>query len=107
MPYKSSAIPLSETQDRRCKLTSAQREEIRHRYNTESIGTRPLAKEYGVSRSLVQTIVNPARAEKVRERNKKHWRDYRPSKEQWAETMREHRHYKQQLYLAGELKGDN
>jgi hypothetical protein len=104
MPYKSSSIPLSESQDRRCKLTSAQREEILHRYKTETIGTRPLAKEYGVSRSLIQTIVNPSIAERKKKYVKEHWRDYRPSKEKWAETIREHRHYKQELYLAGELK---
>jgi hypothetical protein len=104
MPYKSSSIKLAETQDRRCKLTEAQREEIRHRYHTESIGTRPLAREYGVSRSLIQIIVNPAIAQRKRDRMKEHWRDYRPSKEKWAETMREHRHYKQELYIAGELK---
>ena len=104
MPYKSSSIPLSETQDRRRKLTDAQREEILHRYNTESIGTRPLAREYDVSRSLIQIIVNPSIAERKKQRIKEHWRDYRPSKEKWAETMREHRRYKQELYLAGELK---
>lgn len=104
MPYKSSSIPLSESQDRRRKLTDAQREEILHRYNTESIGTRPLAKEYGVSRSLIQVIVNPAIAERKKQRIKEHWRDYRPNKEEWAKTMREHRHYKQELYLAGKLK---
>lgn len=104
MPYKSSSIPLSETQDRRCKLTSAQREEILHRYNTESIGTRPLAREYGVSRGTIQRIVNPAIAQRQHDYAAKHWRDYRPSKEKWAETIREHRHYKQELYLAGELK---
>ena len=70
MPYKSSSIKLSETQDRRRKLTDEQ----------------------------------PERAKTVKERIKKHWRDYRPSKEEWAQTMREHRHYKQELYLKGELQ---
>lgn len=104
MPYKSSKIPLSESQDRRRKLTEAQKEIIRHRYKTESIGMRSLAKEYGVSRSLIQIIVNPTIAEKKKQRIKEHWRDYRPPKEEWAETMREHRQYKQRLYLEGELK---
>lgn len=107
MPYKSSKIPLSESQDRRRKLTEAQKDIIRHRYETESIGMRPLAKEYGVSRSLIQTVVNPAIAEKKKQRGKDHWRDYRPTKEKWAETVREHRQYKQRLYLEGELKEEN
>jgi hypothetical protein len=64
---------------------------------------RPLAKQFGVSRTTIQIIVKPERAEAVKKRIKDHWRDYRPSKEEWAETMKEHRHYKQELYLKGEL----
>lgn len=104
MPYKSTKIKLSESQDRRRKLTDAQREEIRAIYAKGNIGTGTLAKQYGVSKSLVQIIVSPERAEKVAKRNKEHWRDYRPSKEEWAATMREHRQYKQKLYVNGELK---
>ena len=44
------------------------------------------------------------RAEKAKQRIKEHWRDYRPTKEEWAKTMKEHRHYKNELYLKGELK---
>ena len=65
---------------------------------------RPLAKQFGVSRSTIQIIVNPARAEKVKQRIKEHWRDYRPSNKEWAATMREHRQYKQKLYVEGKLK---
>ena len=103
MPYKSSTIKLSETQDRRRKLTDEQKEEIKRIYAEEKVGQRPLAKQFGVSRSTIQLIVNPERAKTVKERIKKHWRDYRPSKEDWAKTIREHRHYKQELYLKGEL----
>jgi DNA invertase Pin-like site-specific DNA recombinase len=103
MPYKSEKIKLSPTQDRRRKLTDEQKEEIKRLYATGLIGQRPLAKQFGVSRSLIQIIVNPEIAEKKKQRIKEHWRDYRPSKEKWAETMREYRHYKQELYLKGEL----
>ena len=104
MPYKSEKIKLSPTQDRRRKLTDEQKEEIKKLYATGLIGQRPLAKQFGVSRSLIQVIVNPEIAEKKKQRIKEHWRDYRPSKEEWAETIREHRHYKQELYLKGELQ---
>jgi DNA invertase Pin-like site-specific DNA recombinase len=104
MPYKSEKIKLSPTQDRRRKLTDEQKEEIRSTYATGLVGQRPLAKQFGVSRSLIQVIVNPEIAEKKKQRIKEHWRDYRPSKEEWAETIREHRHYKQELYLKGELQ---
>lgn len=106
MPYKSANIKLTEHQDRRRKLTEAQKEEIRRIYATGVCGTRPLAKQFGVSRSLIQVVVNPAIAQKKKDRVKEHWRDYRPSKEKWAATIREHRRYKQELYVKGELKVD-
>lgn len=103
MPYKSEKIKLSETQDRRRKLTDEQKEEIKRIYAEGKCGTRPLAREYGVSRSTIQVIVNPAIAQRHHDYRAKHWRDYRPTKEEWAATIREHRHYKQELYLKGEL----
>lgn len=106
MPYKSEKIKLSESQDRRRKLTKEQKEEIKAIYTTGVCGTRPLAKQFEVSRSTIQTIVNPKRAEKAKQRIKEHWRDYRPTKEEWAKTIKEHRHYKQKLYLKGELKNE-
>lgn len=104
MPYKSERIKLAPTQDRRRRLTDEQKEEIKKLYATGLIGQRPLAKQFGVSRSLIQVIVNPEIAEKKKQRIKEHWQDYRPSKEEWAKTIREHRHYKQELYLKGELQ---
>ena len=104
MPYKSTKIKLSETQDRRRKLTDEQKEEIKRIYAEGKCGTRPLAKQFGVSRTTIQVIVNPAIKQRHHDRMVKHWRDYRRSKEEWAETMREHRHYKQELYLKGELQ---
>lgn len=106
MPYKSEKLKLPPEKDRRRKLTDDQKEQIRKIYETGVCGTRPLAKQFGVSRSLIQVIVNPDIAEKKKQRIKEHWRDYRPSKEEWAKTIKEHRHYKQELYLKGELKND-
>lgn len=103
MPYKSEKLKLTETQDRRRKLTEEQKEAIKRIYAEGQVGQRPLAKQFGVSRSTIQLIVNPERAKAVKERRKEHWRDYRPTKEEWAATVREHRRYKQELYLKGEL----
>lgn len=103
MPYKSEKIKLPPTKDRRRKLTDDQKEQIRRIYATGVCGMRPLAKQFGVDRSTIQVIVNPQRAEAVKQYRKEHWRDYRPSKEKWAETIKEHRRYKQELYLKGEL----
>ena len=67
MPYKSEKIKLSETQDRRRKLTEKQKEEIRAIYATGVCGARPLAKQFGVSRKTIQVIVNPHELEDVLE----------------------------------------
>ncbi len=104
MPYKSSTIKLATTQDRRRKLTDEQKEEIQRIYKSGVCGTRPLAKQFGVSRSTIQIIVNPNIAERRKQYTKDHWKNYRPTKEEWAATIREHRHYKQTLYVNGELK---
>lgn len=103
MPYKSEKLKLSETQDRRRKLTTEQREEIKRIYQSGVCGTRPLAKQFGVSRSTIQIIVNPAIKQRHHDYVAKNWKKYRPTKEEWSETMKEHRHYKQELYLKGEL----
>lgn len=107
MPYKSASIKLDPSQDRRRKLTEEQKEEIRRIYKTGVCGTRPLAKQFGVSRSLIQVIVNPNIAERKKQYTKDHWRDYKKPKDEWAATVREHRHYKHQLYIKGELKPNN
>jgi DNA invertase Pin-like site-specific DNA recombinase len=107
MPYKSETIKLDPSQDRRRKLTEEQKEEIRRIYQSGVCGTRPLAKQFGVSRATIQVIVNPNIAERHKQYQKEHWRDYRPSKEEWAATIREHRQYKHKLYINGELKTDN
>lgn len=104
MPYKSEKIKLSETQDRRRKLTKEQKEEIKAIYATGVCGTRPLAKQFGVSRSLIQIIVNPNIAQKRKEYTKNNWAKYKTTKEERAEIQREHRRYKQELYVKGELK---
>ena len=104
MPYKSEKIKLSPSQDRRRKLTDDQKAEILRIYKTGVCGQRPLAEKYGVSRTTIQLIVNPDRAKAVKNRVKEHWKDYRPSKEEWNETIREHRRYKHELYLKGDLK---
>ena len=74
MPYKAEKIKLSETQDRRRKLTEKQKEEIKAIYATGVCGTRPLAKKFGVSKSTVHKDVserllkiNPNLAHQVRE----------------------------------------
>lgn len=104
MPYISEKIKLSETQDRRRRLTSEQQEEIRHLYETGLYSWKQLAEMYGCSKSRVGQIVNPEREAKCKARIREHWKDYQQKGEEWNATIREHRRYKQELYLKGELR---
>lgn len=103
MPYISERICLSETQDRRRRLTTEQQKEIKKLYETGLYSWNQLAKMFGCSKSRVGQLVNPERDRKVKERGKTHWRDYQRKGDEWNETIREHRRYKQELYLKGEL----
>lgn len=103
MPYLSEKIKLSESQDRRRKLTSEQQEEIRKLYETGLYSWNQLAGMFRCSKSRIGQIVNPERDAKVRARMKEHWKDYQQTGEEWAAVQREHRQYKQELYLKGEL----
>ena len=104
MPYKSSSIKLPPEYDRRRKLTDEQRDEIRHKYKTGDYSLNKLAIEYGVSKKLILLTVNPESKRKNDERIKDHWRDYVPDKEKRNEIAKEHRVYKQSLYLSGKIK---
>lgn len=108
MPYKSEKIKLAPEQDRRRKLTDEQKREIKRIYESGVCGTRPLAKQFGVSRRTIQFIVDEAKKQRCAEQFKQRRKDgrYKPTKEEWAATVREHRQYKQKLYLKGELKED-
>lgn len=106
MPYKSEKISICGTEyDRRQKLTPEQRAEIYHRYHTEDVSQRQLAREYGVSRRLISFILNPEKLEEVRYRLKKSKAQglYKPNKKEWAATIREHRKYKNELFKQGKI----
>lgn len=109
MPYKSEKIKLTKEQDRRIKLNDKQREEIKEKYTTGFYSQRKLAMEYHVSRRLIQFIIDEEKARIAAEQLKVRRSDgrYKPTKEEWAETMREHRRYKQNLYEQGKLGNDN
>lgn len=106
MPYKSEKIKLSKEQDRRIKLTDEQKAEIRDKYSTGLYSQRILAKEYNVSRRLITFVLDDEKKKRSAELLKERKSDgrYNPTKEEWAKTVREHRRYKQELYLKGELK---
>lgn len=108
MPYRSERIPLPRELDRRVKLSEEQKDEIRHKYETGLYSQRQLANEYGVSRRLIVFVVHPERYERAKKITAQHHREgrYDTSKEEHARIVREHRRYKQRLYIAGNLKDD-
>lgn len=106
MPYTSSKIPIAGTKyDRRIKLTDDQKAYIKWLREEERISYNKLAKMFNVSKRLVYFICNPENAQKAKERLKlrKAEGKYKPSKEEWAATMREHRQYKQRLKLENKI----
>lgn len=109
MPYKSEKIKLAKEQDRRIKLNDEQRIEIKNKYATGLYSQRTLAKEYNVSRRLITFILDEEKAKIAAEQLKARKADgrYKPTKEEWAETMKKHRRYKQELYLQGKLKEED
>lgn len=104
MPYKSEKIKLSETQDRRRKLTSEQKKEIEHLYSTGLCSLNDLAKQFNVSKKTILLTVNKDSAEKAKKYRKDHWKDWKSTKEEHRKAIQKTRKYKQELMLKGELK---
>lgn len=104
MPYKSESIKLQGLQDRRRKLTDEQKNEIIELYSTGNWSLNKLAKQFDVSKKTILLIVNPNSAERARQYRQENWREFQRTKEERTKTIREHRRYKQSLYLRGELK---
>lgn len=107
MPYKSEKIRIAGTQyDRRIKLVPDQKEYIKWLRENELLSYSKLAKMFGVSKRLIQFICCPDKYLKSKENLKQRKADgrYKPTKEEWAATIREHRRYKEQLKKKGNIK---
>jgi hypothetical protein len=106
MPYTSEKIKLSREQDRRVKLTEIDKEDIKHRHKAgEPIHAIARAYKGVCSRRMIQFVIFPERLKALQEKHieeKRHLKYY--DKDKWRETMRDHRAYKQGLYLSGSLK---
>lgn len=103
MPFKSEKLPLGKY-DRRVKLNDVQRDEIKE-LRKQGLSYAKIAKQYNVSKSLIIMVCNPDIAERNRlafiERSREG--RYKPNKEEWAATMREHRQYKEKLHKDGKI----
>lgn len=100
MPYKSEKCKIEGTQyDRRIKLSKDDKETI-VKLSAEGESQRSLARMFGVSRRLIQFIIDPSKMEANRERLKK----MRYVDRNHTKAMRECRRYKQRLYLEGKIQ---
>jgi hypothetical protein len=104
LPYKSEHIRLRGLQDRRRKLTDDQKEEIKYLYSTGSWSLNKLGIRFGVSKKTILLLVNQDSADRAQEYRKENWREFQKIKEERTRATREHRRYKQSLYLKGELR---
>lgn len=95
--------------DRRVKLTPEQKNDIQNEWNYhiycsrnglihEAISQRKLAKKYGVSRRLIQFIIDPQkRLDNVERRRERGGSMIYYKKEEWKFIIRDHRAYKKEL----------
>lgn len=93
MPYKSESIPIAGTKlDQRRKLSNEQREAVKILAD-KGYSQRKLAEMFNVSKSLVQSILNPQQRAVQKKRPAAYW----------AEAKRKYRQRKHQLYKTGKL----
>ena len=105
MPYTHEVnhIKLVGLQDRRRKLTDAQKTEI-VRLRDEGWSLMKLAKEFEVSKTSILLIVNPESKAKNDKYTKDHWREFQQTREEHNEAVKKTRRDRQELFLKGELK---
>lgn len=104
MPYKSEKIKIEGTKfDKRVKLTQEDKKDIFE--NALGLSQRELARMYGVSRRTIQFILDPQKLieNKKRREERGGWKQYYNREDQTI-SIREHRKYKQELMLKGEIK---
>lgn len=111
MPYKSEHIKIEGTRfDRRRKLSEDQKEYMRWLREEEKLSYQKLADMFGVSKRLAIFVCCPDKEETARRQFKERRKDgrYKTTNEEWAETIREHRRYKQKLFTDKKIGyGDN
>ena len=107
MPYKFQTDKklISKEDDKRRKLSDNQKKLIADMYKSGEYSQRKLAIEFGVSRRLIQFIVEPEKQRLNYERRlenggSKQYYD----KDKHTEAIREHRRYKNELNKQNKLK---
>lgn len=104
MPYKSEKIKLPREYDKRIRFTDEKKAKASLLYSQgESI--RKIAKILEVNKRTIQFYFFPERLEKnIKLRKERGGSKIYYNKEKNTKAQREHRKYKQNLFLKGELK---
>lgn len=105
--YKTELITghkLPKHLDRRRKLTPEKRAEIKRLYKN-GVPLRKISRIVELDRNTISRVTNPKRYKTILRQRRERSADgrYKPTKEEWSATMREHREYKARA-LAKELK---
>ena len=103
-PYRVLlATKLPRELDRRVRLSDNDKDDIRARYKKGET-RRGIARAYEdkCSRGAIQYTVHPEKYARMLKGAKERRIDgrYKPSKKDWNETMKEHRHYKKKVLIA-------
>lgn len=105
MPRKCDLIPIAnEELDRRVKLTSSDKIQIKQLYESGEYSQRALAAMFSVSRRSIQFIIDPEKLVENKKRRAQRGGSKRYyDKESNTKSMREHRNYKNQLFKQGKI----
>lgn len=105
MPYKSEKKNVAGTQyDSRVKLTGEDKDRIRWLYYNTETSQRKLAKQFGVSRRLIQFITDPEKEKKCKEQFAERQKDGRYyDREEHNKQIKRLRAKKQKLHLEGKI----
>ena len=106
MPYLSRKIKIEKTEfDRRIKLTPDDKELIKWLREEEQISYQKLADRFGVSKRTIIFIIKPETLEACKQKRAERggWKQYY-DKEANTEFQREHRQYKQKLFVEQKIK---
>jgi DNA-binding XRE family transcriptional regulator len=101
MPFVSGKIPIAKTPfDRRVKLTDDDKALVKWLREEEGISYQKLANQFKVSKRTIIFICKPETLEACKAaRAKRGGSKIYYDKEEHRKTMKEHRNYKQQLYV--------
>lgn len=99
MPYKTDLLALNDPfLKKSSKLLPCQKEMIKYWYDKKGISIGQIARDFKVSKRLVQFILFPERQKKnIQDRNDRGGSTIYYQKEKHKEAMKVHRQYKHQI----------